>query len=74
MRSLDQLYLRCVDEQRVALSASDGRVAYRTSAALISEYSAREVARVLQADFAEHGAPLVLRTDNIPREAGNFVR
>ena len=39
-------------------------MAYRTSAVLISEYSAREVARVLQTDFAAHGAPLVLRADN----------
>jgi transposase len=66
MRSMDQLYLRCGTEQRIALLASDASVAYRTSAALLSAYTACEVARVLRADFAEHGAPLVLRSDNAP--------
>ena len=64
MRSMDQLYLACGTLQRVALLASDASVAYRTSAALLSAYTAGEVARVLREDFAANGAPLVLRSDN----------
>jgi hypothetical protein len=64
MRSMDQLYLACGTEQRVALVASDACIAQRTSASLLVAYMAAEVARALRADFAEHGAPLVLRSDN----------
>ena len=64
MRSMDQLYFACGTEQRIALIASDACVPQRTSASLLAAYTAAEVARVLRADFAEHGAPLVLRSDN----------
>ncbi|HTO97787.1 MAG TPA: hypothetical protein VMK66_12135 [Myxococcales bacterium] len=62
--TLDQLYLRCASEQKVALIASDASIPYRTSAKLVEAYSAREVAGMLREDFARHGAPLVLRCDN----------
>jgi len=60
MRSLDQLYVR----DGVALIASDASVPHRTTAKMVSAYTAAEVARTLEADFAEHGAPLVMRMDN----------
>jgi transposase len=63
MRSLDQLYIGQRPAQRLALLASDAAVAYRTSAKLIPTYTGSEVARVLDDDFAEHGAPLVMRMD-----------
>jgi hypothetical protein len=59
VRSLDQLYVG----ERIALLASDGSVAYRTSAALVEAYTSREVARVISRDFERHGAPLVMRMD-----------
>jgi len=63
MRSLDQLYIGHRPAQRLALLASDASVPYRTSARLIQAYTGSEVARVLGDDFAEHGAPLVMRMD-----------
>lgn len=64
VRSMDQLYLHCAGEQRVALIASDASVAQRTSARLVPAYTGRAVAGMLCEDFAAHGAPLVLRSDN----------
>src|SRR2546425_3731932 len=63
MRSLDQLYIEQRPAQRVALLASDAAVPYRTSASLVQGYTGKEVARVLSGDFAQHGAPLVMRMD-----------
>jgi hypothetical protein len=45
----------------VALIASDASVPHRTTAKMVSAYTAAEVARTLEADFAEHGAPQVMR-------------
>jgi transposase len=59
MRNLDQLYVGA----NIALIASDAHVPYRTSATVVDEYSAENVARTLEQDLAEHGAPLVLRMD-----------
>jgi len=64
MRSMDQLYVPCDGEQQVALIASDASTRHRTSALWVPAYSAREVAKMLAADFAANGAPLVLRSDN----------
>lgn len=63
MRSLDQLYVGERPAQQIALIASDAALAYRTSARLVQAYTGSEVARVLAHDFAEHGAPLVMRMD-----------
>jgi hypothetical protein len=63
MCSLDQLYIGHRPAQQLALLASDAAVAYRTSARLIGAYTGNEVARVLADDFADHGAPLVVRMD-----------
>jgi transposase len=63
IRSLDQLYIGQRPAQRVALLASDAAVPYRTSASLAGGYTGEEVARVLAEDFAQHGAPLVMRMD-----------
>jgi hypothetical protein len=60
MRSLDQLYVK----NGVVLIVSDASVPYRTTAKMASAYTGDEVARTLRADFAKHGAPLVMRIDN----------
>ena len=46
-----------------ALNAADGCVPFRTTTAYAEKYDAAHVAAVLEADFARHGAPLVLRDD-----------
>jgi hypothetical protein len=48
---------------RYVLVAADGCVPYRTSTEPVERYDDASVARVLDADFEEHGAPLVLRLD-----------
>lgn len=60
LRNLDQL---CLGE-RLALIASDASVPHRTSARMVHDYSAAEVAETLRRDFALHGAPLAMRMDN----------
>jgi hypothetical protein len=47
----------------VALIASDSCVPYRTTSRHVPAYDARNVADVLDEDFENHGAPLVLRED-----------
>ena len=46
-----------------ALNAADACVPYRTSCVHADVYDADQVASVLEADFRQHGAPLVLRDD-----------
>src|SRR5262249_22116352 len=48
---------------RYVLVAADACVPFRTSVEPVARYDAASVARVLDADFAKHGAPLVLRLD-----------
>lgn len=45
------------------LVAADACIPFRTSVVEVENYSAREVASALAADFATHGAPLVARLD-----------
>jgi hypothetical protein len=59
--------LRGVDAMHVGarylLLASDGGVPYRTSVAVTTRYDAPAVARLLERDLTQHGAPLVYRLD-----------
>lgn len=63
LRSLDQMYIDKKPRQQIALIASDGSVQYRTSARIIPEYTALEVAKSLTEDFSKNGPPLVMRMD-----------
>jgi hypothetical protein len=63
LRSLDQLYIDKKPRQQIALIASDGSVPYRTSARIIPQYTAVEVAKSLTEDFSKNGPPLVMRMD-----------
>jgi transposase len=64
MRNLDQLYVPAADNGvRTALIASDASVPYRTTARVVPAYTAEHVARTIEQDVREHGAPLVLRMD-----------
>jgi len=74
MRGLDQKYIGKRPEQHLALIAADAAVPYRTSAKPVPAYTSSEVARVLAADFAQHGAPLVMRMDRASMHDAEPVR
>jgi hypothetical protein len=59
LRAFDAVHL----EHGFLLCAADGCVPYRTSLVHSVSYDGDAVARTLDADFREHGAPLVLRDD-----------
>lgn len=63
LRGFDALELTTTAGRRYLLAAGDGRVPYRTSITAVPRYDATSVAAALDADFAEHGPPLVLRLD-----------
>jgi hypothetical protein len=63
MRGLDAMYLKTVDGPRYALIAADASVPYRTSVRVAARYDTELVARLIEDDIAENGAPLVLRAD-----------
>jgi hypothetical protein len=64
LRGFDAMELCAPGEaRRHALIATDGCVPFRTSWAISPGYDARAVADLLERDFTEHGAPLVLRFD-----------
>jgi transposase-like protein len=59
VRGFDAMYLRT----GFALNAADAAVPYRTSVSYAPAYDAEHVAAVLDNDFQQYGAPLVLRDD-----------
>jgi hypothetical protein len=63
VRGFDAMHVPTVEGDRYALVAADSSVPFRTSAAAVERYDGRSVAEVLERDFAQHGAPLVLRAD-----------
>ncbi len=63
VRGLDAMRVQTTAGVRYPLVAADAAVPYRTSAVPVERYDERAVAAVLERDFAEHGAPLVLRAD-----------
>ncbi len=63
IRGFDALDIRTTEGRRWVLAAGDAAVPYRTSFRVAERYDAHAVASALDADFAEHGAPLALRLD-----------
>lgn len=63
VRGFDAMYVDTEVGRRHALVASDAAVSFRTTAAFVPRYDGRSVAAMLERDFDEHGAPLVLRAD-----------
>jgi hypothetical protein len=63
IRGFDALEVRTTESRRWVLAAGDAAVPYRTSLWVAEHYDAGAVAAALDADFSEHGAPLVLRFD-----------
>jgi transposase-like protein len=64
MRAFDQLYVPTPGKMLTLLVASDAAVPRRTSITVNEHYDAASVAATLENDFAENGAPLVIRMDN----------
>lgn len=63
MRGFDAMQVPTLEGRRYALVAADAAVPFRTSALATRRYDGASVAEVLERDFEEHGAPLVLRAD-----------
>lgn len=63
MRGFDAMHVPTLEGRRYALVAADAAVPFRTSALATRRYDGASVAEVLEHDFEEHGAPLVLRAD-----------
>jgi hypothetical protein len=63
IRGFDAMHVPGAEGERYALVAADAAVPFRTTAAAVERYDGPSVAEVLDRDFAEHGAPLVLRAD-----------
>lgn len=74
MRGVDAMHLPTEQGSRYALIAADSAVPYRTSVAVSAHYDAALVARLLEQDIAQHGAPLVLRADRARAHEAPEVR
>jgi hypothetical protein len=63
VRGFDQMYVATTRGTRLLLFSADGAVQYRTSVAVAEHYDGPSVARAVERDFCENGAPLVWRAD-----------
>jgi transposase InsO family protein len=63
IRGFDAMHMSVEDEKYYALVCADAAIPYRTSVMLGRHYDAALVARTLERDIAQHGAPLILRAD-----------
>lgn len=63
VRGFDQHWVRTTDGLLPVLVTSDACVPYRTSLVVAERYDSAAVAGAIDADFREHGAPLVWRAD-----------
>jgi len=63
VRGMDAMYQMTEDGFRFPLVFSDASVPYRTSTPVVDAYDGPAVARAIEEDFEENGAPLVLRLD-----------
>jgi hypothetical protein len=68
------MHVPVAEGERFALVAADAAVPFRTTAAAVIRYDGPSVAAVLERDFAQHGAPLVLRADRAKCHAVPEVR
>ena len=63
LRGFDAMNVAATDGLRRLLCAGDAAVPYTTSVVVSQRYDAPAIAAALDADFAQHGPPLVLRQD-----------
>jgi hypothetical protein len=74
VRGFDQMHVATTRGPRVLLFSGDGAIQYRTSVAVADSYDGPSVARALERDFAENGAPLVVRMDRARSHQVSEVR
>jgi hypothetical protein len=74
VRGFDAMHVETVSERRYLLVAADAAVPFRTSLVSAPRYDGASVARVVEQDFSEHGAPLVWRRDRARQHAVDEVR
>jgi transposase InsO family protein len=63
VRGMDAMYEMTDEGWRWLLLFGDAAVPYRTSALVANAYDGDHVERAIDADFEQHGAPIVLRID-----------
>lgn len=63
LRGFDAMHAEIGADGNYLLVSGDGAVPYRTATQLVERYDSEHVAAHLDRDFAESGAPLVLRLD-----------
>ena len=63
VRGFDQLWVPTREGLRPVLVSADACVPYRTSLVVADRYDSRSVARAIDDDFRQNGAPLVWRAD-----------
>lgn len=63
IRGFDAMHVATLEGVRWSLVAADASIPYRTSVHVVRKYDGPEVARALDEDFTQNGAPLVARLD-----------
>jgi transposase-like protein len=63
MRGMDAMHITTTEQWRWILIFADAAVPFRTSIKVLERYDEDEIATAVELDFAQHGAPLVLRCD-----------
>lgn len=74
IRGFDAMHVETTAGTQYLLAAADAAVPYRTSVKRVERYDGQSVAETLERDFAEHGAPFVLRLDRARQHATAEVR
>lgn len=74
LRGFDAMHFVALDGPLFAVIGADGAVPYRTSLMTARRYDAQLVARALEADLEQNGAPLVLRLDRAKPHQASKVR
>jgi hypothetical protein len=60
---MDAMHITTTEQWRWILIFADAAVPFRTSIKVLERYDEDEIATAVELDFAQHGAPLVLRCD-----------
>lgn len=74
VRGFDQLVVRTSHGQAYALISADASVPFRTSVHTTDAYDAEAVAKAIEKDIRENGAPLVWRADRCAAHRTDLVK
>lgn len=74
IRGLDAMHLTNSVTKCYALVCADAAIPYRTTVSVSDHYDATLVARTLEGDIANHGAPFILRADRARAHESPQVR